>query len=99
MLGEPIGANESLKIGLVTKVAQPEKFMQEAENMAEVLAKRSTKAMEELKNICSIVPRMDKMAAIDLEYSIGSMLFARDECKAYMNDVLFLEKLRKKKQK
>jgi hypothetical protein len=42
---------------------------------------------------------MDKMAAIDLEYSIGSMLFARDECKAYMNDVLFLEKLRKKKQK
>ena len=99
MLGEPIGANESLKIGLVNKVVQPEKFMQEAENMAEVLAKRSKNAVEELKNICSIVPRMDKMAAIDLEFSIGSMLFARDECKAYMNDVLFLEKLRKKKQK
>jgi len=97
MLGEPIGANEALKIGLINKVAQPEKFMQEAENMAEVLSKRSTKAVEELKNICSIVPRMDKMAAIDLEYSIGSMLFARDECKTQMNEVLFLEKLRKKK--
>jgi enoyl-CoA hydratase/carnithine racemase len=99
MLGEPIGANEALKIGLVNKVAQPEKFMQEAENMAEMLAKRSTKAVEELKNICSIVPRMDKMAAIDLEFSIATMLFTRDECKAHMNDVLSLEKLRKKKQK
>ena len=97
MLGEPIGANEAFKIGLVNKVAQPEKFMQEAENMAEVLAKRSTKAVEELKNICSIVPRMDKMAAIDLEFSVGSMLFSRDECKAHMNDLLFSEKLRKKK--
>jgi hypothetical protein len=65
----------------------------------EVLAKRSKNAVEELKNICSIVPIMDKMAAIDLEFSIGAMLFARDECKAHMNDVLFLEKLRKKKQK
>ena len=99
MLGEPIGANEALKIGLINKVAQPEKFMQEAENMAEMLAKRSTKVVEELKNICSIVPRMDKIAALDMEYSIGSMLFARDECKAQMNEVLFLEKLRKKKQK
>jgi len=99
MLGEPIGANESLKIGLVNKVAQPEKFMQVAENMAEVLAKRSAKAVEKLKNICSIVPKMDKMAAIDLEFSIGSMLFASDECKTHMNEVLFSEKLRKKKQK
>ncbi len=97
MLGEPIGANEALKIGLINKVVQPEKFMHEAENMAEVLAKRSTKVVEELKNICSIVPKMDKRAAIDLEFSIGSMLFARDECKAHMNEVLFLEKLHKKK--
>jgi enoyl-CoA hydratase/carnithine racemase len=97
MLGEPIGANEALSIGLINKVAKPEKFMQEAENMAEILATRSTKAVEELKNICAIVPRMDKISAIDLEYSIGSMLFARDECKAQINEVLFLEKLRKKK--
>lgn len=99
MLGEPIGANEALKIGLINKVSQPEKFMQEAENMAELLARRSAKVVEELKNICSIVPRMDKMAALDMEFSIGSMLFARDECKSQMNEVLFLEKLRKKKPK
>ena len=99
MLGEPIGANEALKIGLVNKVAPPEKFMQVAEGMAEMLSKRSAKAVEELKNLCSIVPRMDKMAALDIESSICALLFARDERKVQMNEVLSLEKSRKKKQK
>jgi enoyl-CoA hydratase len=99
MLGEPIGANESLKIGLVNKVAPPEKLMQEAENMAEILSKRPAKAFEELKNLCAIVPRMDRMAAFDLEFAIGTRLFARDERKTHMNEVLFLEKLRRKKRK
>ena len=97
MLGEPIGANEALRIGLVNKVATPETFMQEAEKMAETLSNRSVKAIEELKNICSVVPRMDKIAALNMEMSIGGMLFARDERKIHMNEVLFLEKLRKKK--
>jgi enoyl-CoA hydratase len=99
MMGEPIGANESLRIGLVNKVAPPDKFMQEAENMAETLAKRSAKALEELKKHCAIVPRMDRATALDLEFSAGAKLFARDERKVHMNEVLFLEKLRKKKQK
>lgn len=99
MLGEPIGANEALNIGLINKVAPPEKFMKEAEKMAETLASRSVKALEELKNICSVVPRMDKIAALDLEMSIGGMLFTRDERKIHMNEVLFLDKLRKKKTK
>lgn len=98
MLGEPIGANEALKIGLVNKVAPPEKFMQVAENMAAELATRSAKALEELKNLCSIVPRMDKIAALDIESSICSLLFARDERKVQMNEVLLQQKLRKKKQ-
>ena len=97
MLGEPIGAHEALRIGLVNKVAPPEKFMQEAEKMAQTLSSRSVKALEELKNISSVVPRMDKIAALDMEMSIGGMLFARDERKIHMNEVLFLEKLRKKK--
>lgn len=99
MLGEPIGANEALKIGLVNKVAPPEKFMQVAESMAETLAKRSARALEELKNLCSIVPRMDKIAALDIESSICALLFARDERKVQMNEVLSLEKSLKKKQK
>jgi enoyl-CoA hydratase/carnithine racemase len=98
MLGEPIGANEAERIGLVNKVAPPERFMREAEKIAEILSSRSVKALEELKNICSVVPRMDKIAALDLEMSINGMLFARDERKIHMNEVLFLEKLKKKKQ-
>lgn len=69
-----------------------------AEKFAQTLSTRSVKAIEELKNICSVVPRMDKIAALDMELSIGGMLFARDERKIHMNEVLFLEKLRKKKQ-
>lgn len=99
MLGEPIGAKEAERIGLVNKVAPPEKFMREAEKIAETLSMRSVKAIEELKNISSVVPRMDKIAALDMELSIGGMLFARDERKIHMNEVLFLEKLRKKKPK
>ncbi len=97
MLGEPIGANEALNIGLVNKVAPPERFMEVAENMAAELATRSAKALEELKNLCSIVPRMDKMAALDIESSICSLLFAREERKVQMNEVLSQQKQRKTK--
>ncbi|MCX5849072.1 MAG: enoyl-CoA hydratase/isomerase family protein [Deltaproteobacteria bacterium] len=96
MLGEPIGANEALKIGLVNKVEPPEKFMRVAEDMAETLSKRSAKAFEELKNLCSIVPRMDKMDALDIESSVCALLFARDERKTQMKEIL-TEKSRKKK--
>ena len=94
MLGEPIGANEALKLGLVNKVEPPEKFMEVAEHIAETLSKRSAKALEELKNLCSIVPRMDKMAAMDIESSICALLFARDERKEQMKEVLSKEKSR-----
>lgn len=96
MLGEPIGANEALRLGLVNKVESPEKFMEVAENMAETLSRRSTKALEELKNLCSIVPRMDKMAAMDIESSICTLLFAREERKEQMKEVLSKDKIRKK---
>jgi enoyl-CoA hydratase len=96
MLGEPIGANEALKIGLVNKVEPPEKFMEVAEQMAETLSKRSVRAFEELKNLCSIVPRMDKMAAMDIESSICALLFARDERKEQMKEVLTKKKSRKR---
>jgi len=95
MLGEPIGANEALNIGLVNQVASPEKFMQVAENMAAELATRSSRALEELKNLCSIVPRMDKIAALDIESSICSLLFARDERKVQMEELLSQQKMKK----
>ena len=96
MLGEPIGAHEALRIGLVNKVEPPEKFMEVAEHIAETLSKRSARALEELKNLCSIVPRMDKMSAMDIESSICALLFARDERKQQMKEVLSKDKSSKK---
>jgi enoyl-CoA hydratase len=96
MLGEPIGAHEALNIGLVNKVVPPEKFMEVAEQMAEKLSGYSAKAFEELKNLCSIVPRMDKMAALDIESSICALLFARNERKIQMNKLLSEKSLKKK---
>jgi len=95
MLGEPIGAIEALNIGLVTKVEPPEKFMEVAEQMAEKLSGYSAKAFEELKNLCYIVPRMDKIAALDIESSICALLFARSERKIQLNKMLS-EKNKKK---
>lgn len=97
MLGEPIGAHEALNIGLVNKVEPPEKFMNVAESMAQTLSNRSSKALEELKNLCSIVPRMDKMAALDIESSICALLFARDERKVQMHEFIARQKSHKKK--
>jgi enoyl-CoA hydratase/carnithine racemase len=85
-----------MKLGLVNKVEPPEKFMEVAESMAETLSKRSPRALEELKNLCSIVPRMDKMAAMDIESSICALLFTRDERKDQMKEVLSKEKSLKK---
>lgn len=96
MLGEPIGAQEALKLGLINKVEPPEKFMEVAENMAMTLSKRSPRAVEELKNLCSIVPRMDKMSAMDIESSICALLFARDERKEQMKEILSKDKTTKK---
>jgi enoyl-CoA hydratase len=96
MLGEPIGAHEARNIGLINKVEPPEKFMEVAEQMAQKLSAYSAKAFEELKNICAIVPRMDKMAALDLESSICALLFARDERKVQMNKLLTEQSRRKK---
>lgn len=96
MLGEPIGANEALKLGLINKVEPPERFMEVAESIADNLSQRSPRVFEELKNLCSIVPRMDKMAAMDIESSICALLFTRDERKEQMKEVLSKDKTRKK---
>lgn len=93
MLCEPIGAKEALKIGLVNKITPPDKLLEEAEKMAAALTKRSAKALEELKKVSNIVPRLDKSAALKLEFTISANLFTRDERKLYMSEVLFLDKL------
>jgi enoyl-CoA hydratase/carnithine racemase len=95
MLGQPIGAREALRIGLVNKVAPPEKFMAEAESMAKELAQRSPEAIEAVKRISDIAPYLDKGAALDLEMDVETLLFSSVERKARMNE--FMKALKERK--
>ncbi len=97
MLGEPIAAKEALRIGLVNKVAPPERFMEEAEIIVRELSKRPPKALEAVKRISDIVPRLDKGTALEHEFEIAGLLFSRAERKEYMQKFLGELKSRKKK--
>lgn len=88
MLGEPIGAKEALRIGLVNKVATPEKFMDEAITMAEGLAARSGRAIESVKKISVITEKLDKNSSLELEFDIMVHLFSSPERKVRMNEFM-----------
>jgi enoyl-CoA hydratase len=96
MLGEPIGAREALRIGLVNKVVAPEKLMAEAEAMARELASRSPEAIQAVKRISEIVPHLDKNSAMDFEMDIEALLFSRKERREHMDDFIQALKNRKK---
>lgn len=96
MLGQPIGAREALRIGLVNKVAPPESFLAEAESMAAELAARSPAAIEAVKRISDIAPYLDKGAALELEMDVETLLFSGEERKARMNEFMRAMKERKK---
>lgn len=95
MLGEPIGAQEAFRIGLVNKVAPPNEFMNVAVSMAEELCRRSPSALAAVKRISDIVGRLDKGAALELEFDISALLFSRSERKIHMEE--FITELKKRK--
>jgi len=97
MLGEPIGAKEALRIGLVNKVAPPEKFMEEALHMAKELSRRSPDALEALKKLANLTPSMEKLSALELEFDACEILFSKEERKDYLKE--FLGELKKRKGK
>ncbi len=97
MLGEPIGAREALRIGLINKVSPPDSFMKEALSIASELSRRSAKAIEAVKRISDIVPRMDKGSALEHEFEISALLFSRAERKEHMRN--FIDELERRKKK
>jgi enoyl-CoA hydratase/carnithine racemase len=96
MLGQPIGAKEALRIGLVNKVVPPERLMSEAESMALELAKRSPAAIEAVKKISDITPRLDRVSALDLEVDMEARLFSGEERKERLKGFMQSLKDRKK---
>jgi len=97
MLGEPIGAKEALRIGLVNKVASPESFMEEAKIIAKELARRLPRAIETVKKISDVVPRLDRKSALEHEFEISALLFSRSESRENMKKML--EDMKRKKKK
>ena len=97
LLGEPIGALEALRIGIVNKVAPPDQFLEEAKKMAVELSMRDAKVIEAIKRISDIVPRLDKRAALEYEFEMETLLFSRSERKDNMRK--FMEDLKRKKKR
>lgn len=97
MLGEPVGANEALRIGLINKVAPPDRLASMAETMAIELSQRSESALEAVKRISRVVPRLDREAALDLEFDISALLFGRSERKEHMRE--FMDDLNRRKKR
>lgn len=99
MLGEPIGAMEALRIGLVNKVAPPERFMQEAVNMAEQLAQYPPSVIETIKKVANVTSYMDDRKALELEFDIMVHLYSSTERKILMSEFMtreYIERMRKK---
>ena len=96
MLGEPIGAREALRIGLVNKVSPPEEFMKVAMSVAGEISLRPARAIEAVKKISDIVPRLDKATALEYEFEITELLFSRAEIREHMKRFFDNLKSRKK---
>jgi len=96
MLGEPIGAQEALRIGLVNKVSPPDTFMKEARSVAGAISQRPARAVEAVKKISDIVPRLDKDTALEYEFEVSALLFSRAEIRDHMRKFLDNLKSRKK---
>lgn len=97
MTGEPIGAKEAEKIGLVNKILPPEEVMDEAMALARSIAKKSPKVLSMIKRISDIVPRLDRRSAIEHEVELSALLLSYDETRKKLED--FLKELKAKKAK
>ena len=97
MLGQPIGAKEALRIGLVNKVVPPERLMAEVELIAGELSNRSPEAIEAVKRISDITPRLDKASALDVELDVEALLFTIAKRHGHMDE--FMKALKKRKNK
>jgi enoyl-CoA hydratase len=88
MTGEPIGAVEAERIGLVTQVLPPEKVMDAARDLANQLSHKSPKVLSMIKRISDLVPRLDRHSAVEYEVELSALLLSYDETRQKLSDVL-----------
>ncbi len=88
MTGEPIGAVEAERIGLVNKVLPPDRVMDEACDLAGKLAHKSPKVLSMIKRISDLVPRLDRHSAIEYEVELSALLLSYDETRHNLSEAL-----------
>lgn len=99
MIGEPIGAGEAYRIGLVARLCPPEEFMAEALSLAERLADKSEMAVRAVKKMSRVTPLLDKALALDLEFDLTRQLFSTVERKLLMSEFVTRELVEKVKKR
>jgi enoyl-CoA hydratase len=95
MTGEPIGAIEAERIGLVTQVLPPEKVMDAARDLAGKLADKSPKVLSMIKRISDLVPRLDRHSAVEHEVELSALLLSYEETRQKLSGILKSHKEKK----
>jgi enoyl-CoA hydratase/carnithine racemase len=88
MTGEPVGAVEAERIGLVNKVLPPERVMDEAYDLARKLAHKSPKVLSMIKRISDLVPRLDRHSAVEYEVELSALLLSYEETRHNLSEAL-----------
>jgi enoyl-CoA hydratase len=90
LTGDTIDAAEALRIGLVNKVVEPDKLMEEAQKLAAKLASKSSIQLQFIKELVNKGTQTNLASACAMEISYFSSCFATEDQKEGMS--AFLEK-------
>jgi enoyl-CoA hydratase/carnithine racemase len=86
MVGEPVGAEEAKRMGLVDEVCQPDELMRKVMELAKVLASRAPYAMKTAKQILNRTLQIDLASALELERSLISRMATPEEMQEARNE-------------
>jgi enoyl-CoA hydratase len=90
LTGDTIDAQEALRIGLVNKVVDHEKLMEETEKLAQKIAAKSSVQTRFIKTLVNKGPEIDLPSACAMEIAFFSTSFSTEDQKEGMT--AFLEK-------
>jgi enoyl-CoA hydratase len=95
MTGEPLGAVEAERIGLINKILPYQEVMPAALDLAGKLAKKSPTVLSMIKRISDLVVRLDRHSAVEYEVELSALLLSYEETRHTLSEVL--KSLREKK--
>lgn len=88
--GDPINAEEALRIGLVDRVTGEENLLEEAKNLANKIASKAFKAVKYSKAAINMGIQVDIDTGASIEADLFALCFATEDQKEGMN--AFIEK-------